>query len=309
MRVVIALGGNALLKRGEPLEAELQRHNVRLAARSIAEIAEQHDVALTHGNGPQVGLLALQAAAYKEVAPYPLDVLGAESAGMIGYILEQELHNRLPERRIATVLTQVLVDHNDPAFANPTKFVGPVYSEQPARLLSAERGWSMARDGEHFRRVVPSPLPQRILEVDSIRLLMEAGVLVISVGGGGIPVVQENGMLRGVEAVIDKDRASALLAAELEADSLLMLTDVPAVYVDWGTPRAKAIRRASPAQLRSFDFVAGSMGPKVEAACQFVERSGRWAAIGAQDHTAAILRGEAGTVIDPQADSIEWFPS
>jgi len=308
MRVVIALGGNALLRRGEALTADNQRRNVRLAAESLAPIALEHALVISHGNGPQVGLLALQGYAYKPEEAYPLDVLDAETEGMIGYLIEQELNNLLPpERRCATLLTQIEVDAADPAFQHPNKPIGPVYGETEARRLAAEKGWQIAADGAHYRRVVASPRPQRILELGVIQLLMEQGIVVICAGGGGIPVVQRaDGSLIGVEAVIDKDFASALLARELGVDALLMLTDVDAVYRDWGTPAARAIRRAAPQALRRLEFAPGSMGPKVQAACEFVEQTGAKAAIGRLDEAEAILRGEAGTVITRDVADIEW---
>jgi len=297
-RVIIALGGNALLQPGEPLEADVQRRNVRVAAHAIAGVARAHQVVITHGNGPQVGLLALQSESYREVHPYPLDILGAESEGMIGYMIEQELVNELPGRDVLTLLTQVIVDVTDPAFHLPSKPVGPVYSEEQAQRLAAERGWTVTRAGNGFRRVVPSPEPTRIIELPTIRLLVEAGALVICAGGGSIPVaIDEAGAIRGVEAVIDKDLSAALLATHLQADVLLMLTDVSAVCTDWGTPQARPVRRATPSQLRRYRFEPGSMGPKVEAACRFVEATGGTAAIGALGDAAAILDGEAGTVV------------
>jgi carbamate kinase len=299
MRVVVALGGNALLHRGEPADADTQRHHVTVAARAVAGLAGNHQVVLTHGNGPQIGLLALQSEAYPKVRPYPLDVLGAESEGMIGYLLDQALQNELPDRQLATLLTQVVVDPHDPAFAGPTKPVGPVYSEAEARRLAVERGWTVAADGRWWRRVVASPEPLDIRELPAIRLLVEAGVLVVCAGGGGIPVVVEAGRVHGVEAVIDKDLAAALLARRLAAQFLLLLTDVPAVELDWGTPRARPLGMATPAELRAYRFAAGSMGPKIEAACRFVEATGGRAAIGALADAAAILRGQAGTTIAP----------
>jgi carbamate kinase len=297
MKLVVALGGNALLRRGEPPTAEIQRAHAREAMTAVAELAREHDVVLTHGNGPQVGLLALQAAAYADVAPYPLDVLGAETEGMIGYVLEQELENLLPGRTVATILTQVVVDPDDPGFAHPTKPIGPVYTAEVAQRLAAERGWSIAPDNEHFRRVVASPQPLQIVELSAIKLLVEAGALVVCTGGGGIPVTDGDGTLRGVEAVIDKDLAAELLARSLGADTLLMLTDVDAVVAGWGTPDAHPIRRATPAELRAMEFASGSMGPKVEAACRFVEATGGTAAIGALEDAARILAGEAGTIV------------
>jgi carbamate kinase len=299
-RLVVALGGNALLRRGEPLSAEIQRRHAAQAMALVAELAADHDVVLTHGNGPQVGLLALQALAYADVPPYPLDVLGAESEGMIGYVLEQELQNRLPDRAAVTVLTQVVVDRDDPAFQRPTKPIGPVYTEEQARRLARELGWTVAADGGHFRRVVASPQPLRIVEISAIRMLVDSGAIVVCTGGGGIPVTMNGaGTLRGVEAVIDKDLAAELLARSLAADVLLMLTDVPAVMRDWGTPRAEPIDRATPAELQAISFADGSMGPKVEAACRFVEATGGIAAIGALEDAMRIVAGEAGTTVGP----------
>ncbi|HEU0335408.1 MAG TPA: carbamate kinase [Gaiellaceae bacterium] len=298
-RVVAALGGNALLRRGEPLEAARQRANVRRAVEALTGLATGAELVLTHGNGPQVGLLALQAAAYEAVTPYPLDVLGAESEGMIGYLLEQELENALPGRRVATLLTQVVVAPDDAAFGRPTKPIGPVYAETDARRLAAERGWTVARDGPAWRRVVSSPEPRAIVELETIRLLVEHGVLVVCTGGGGIPVVREHGLLRGVEAVIDKDLAAAVLARELGADLLLLLTDVPAVERGFGTRDALPIARATPAELRRERFAEGSMAPKVEAACRFVEATGGRAGIGALADAGRIARGDAGTLVVP----------
>jgi carbamate kinase len=298
MRVVAALGGNALLRRGEPAEAGAQRVNVAAAAGPLAELAREHELIVTHGNGPQVGLLALQAEAYPAVRPYPLDLLGAESEGMVGYLLDQELGNRLPERRIATLLTQVVVDRDDPAFARPSKPIGPVYERVEAERLALERGFSVAPDGERWRRVVPSPEPRRIVEIETIRLLVEAGVIVVCAGGGGVPVAADpEGGLSGVEAVIDKDLAAALLASQLEADLLLLLTDVPCVELDWGTPDARLLRAATPELLRALDLAGGSMGPKAEAAARFAEAGGR-AVIANLDAAARALEGSAGTVVE-----------
>ena len=297
-RIVVALGGNALIRRGQGADAATQRANVVRAVRAVAALAHRHEVVITHGNGPQVGLLALQAEAYRDVAPYPLDVLGAESEGMIGYLLEQELMNVLPGRPVATLLTQVSVDLADQAFTHPSKPIGPVYDEQAGNLLAAERGWAVAPDGDGVRRVVASPEPQSILELDSIRLLLEAGVLVVCTGGGGIPVtITADGAVHGVEAVVDKDRAAALLAERLRADVLLLLTDVPQVVAGWGTASPVGLDRATPAQLRDLSFAAGSMGPKVQAAVRFAERTGGLAAIGALEDAEAILAGRAGTRI------------
>jgi carbamate kinase len=302
VRIVIALGGNALLRRGEPLDAAVQLANVRRAARALAPVTRDHEVIVTHGNGPQVGLLALQSEGAPGARPLPLDVLGAETQGMIGYMIEDELRDALDgSRELATVLTQVVVDANDPAFATPTKPVGPVYKEGAARELARARGWTVGPDGAHWRRLVPSPEPRRIVELAAIRLLVEARVIVICAGGGGVPVVREaTGRLRGAEAVIDKDLCAALLASQLEASALLMLTDADAVYEGWGGPDSRPLRRATPSRLRGMTFPRGSMAPKVEAACRFVEGAGaRFAAIGALEDVEGILRGEKGTRIAP----------
>jgi len=309
MRIVVALGGNALLRRGESMTAANQRHNIQVAAAAMAPLASEHELVISHGNGPQVGLLALQGAAFKAAEAYPLDILDAETGGMIGYLIEQELGNLLPaDQACATLLTQIEVAHRDPAFAAPSKPIGPAYSESDARRLAAERGWSIAPDGAQFRRVVPSPRPQAILEMGVIELLVSRGVIVICAGGGGIPVVRlDTGGLVGVEAVIDKDLASAMLARELGADFLLMLTDVEAVMKDWGAPDARAIRRISPQALARVSFAPGSMGPKTQAAREFVERTGGVAGIGKLDDAQAILDGEAGTIIDGNvADTVWW---
>lgn len=299
MRIVVALGGNALLRRGESLDADNQRVNVDVAARALAQIADGNELILTHGNGPQVGLLALQTAAYTGTAPYPLDVLGAESEGMVGYLLEQALGNVLA-RPVATLLTQVLVAPDDPAFEHPTKPIGPVYSREQAEEAAAGRGWSIAPDGGHWRRVVPSPKPLQIVELQAIRLLVEAGVLVICAGGGGIPVVMDrHGDLHGVEAVIDKDRVACLLAVQLDADALVMLTDVDGVYERWGEPDARRIEVAAAGDIRPDDFAAGSMGPKVAAAALFADVTDRPAAIGALSDARALLERRAGTWITP----------
>ena len=305
MKIVVALGGNALLRRGEPLEAEVQRGHVRDAADALAGLAKDHTLVVTHGNGPQVGLLALQAEAYRAVRAMPLDVLGAESEGMIGYLLEQELRGRLPGREIATLLTQVEVDPQDPAFKTPTKPIGPVYTEEEALRLAAERRWSVAPDGPRFRRVVPSPEPRRILEIGAIRTLVDAGVIVVCSGGGGIPVIVDRGFLFGAEAVIDKDRSAALLAELLGADMLVMLTDVDAVVEGFRTPSARAIRETTPSELRRLALDTGSMGPKVEAACRFVDGTGKIAAIGALEKASSIVRFESGTIVraDPPSRS------
>jgi carbamate kinase len=301
MRLVVALGGNALLKRGEPMTAEVQRGNVRAAAPALAAVAQKHQLVLSHGNGPQVGLLALQAAAYEDVEAYPLDVLGAQTEGMIGYVLEQELGNLLPiEVPFATLLTMIEVDPDDPAFTDPTKFVGPVYDQAEADRLAAEKGWVYKQDGDRWRRVVPSPEPKRIFEIRPIQWLLDKDVVVICAGGGGVPTMYEpdhEQVLVGVEAVIDKDFASELLAREVAADLFLMVTDVDGVYTRWGTPDQRKLEKTTPEELRRLDFAAGSMGPKVEAACRFVERTGGRAAIGGLAEIERIVEGTAGTQV------------
>jgi carbamate kinase len=300
MRIVVALGGNALLKRGEPLTIENQCRNVRIAAEALVPLVRAgHQLVITHGNGPQVGLLALQSALTPQT-PSPLDVLDAASEGMIGYLIEQQMMNVLPAGKLtATLLTQIRVDRDDPAFRTPTKPIGPVYTKAEARDLSARRGWSIGADGKGWRRLVPSPRPQQILEMRVIEMLVNQGVLIICAGGGGIPVIElEEGSLIGVEAVIDKDHASALLARQLRADWLLMLTDVDAVYADWGKPGAKPIRNAAPQDFAGIDLPAGSIGPKVEAACDFARDTGARAGIGRLQDAVAILARGAGTVIE-----------
>jgi carbamate kinase len=306
MRIVVALGGNALLRRGEPASAESQRRNLHAATAALAQIAIEHSLVVTHGNGPQVGLLAMQSEAISNVDPLPLDILGAQTQGMIGYMIEDELRDALAgKREVATLLTQVEVDSDDPAFDHPSKPIGPVYDQAAARALATQRNWEVARDGEYWRRVVPSPEPLRILEIHSVRLLLNANVVVICAGGGGVPVVADpTGGWRGVEAVVDKDLSAALLADQLDADALLLLTDVEAVFEDWETDQPKQIRHATPEKLRGMSFAPGSMGPKVEAACRFVEaeredvRDGdRSAYIGALANAELMLNGESGTRI------------
>jgi carbamate kinase len=299
-RVIVALGGNALLRRGQPLNAEVQRKNIAIAARGLAQIMESHEIVVTHGNGPQVGLLALQGEAFDEVANYPLDVLGAQTEGMIGYMLQEALRSEIPGHETVTLLTQVVVDPGDPAFRHPSKPVGPVYTEVRAKALAAERGWPVGPDGDYWRRVVPSPEPGRIVEIEAIRILVNHGATVICAGGGGIPVVEgPDQSLRGVEAVIDKDLSAALLATELEADVLVMLTDVDGVMANSGESGQRRIPSTSPAELRRMKFEPGTMGPKVEAACRFVESTGGLAAIGALPDLAEILDGRAGSLVRP----------
>ncbi|WP_085584730.1 carbamate kinase [Thalassospira mesophila] len=305
MRLVIALGGNALLRRGQKMTVENQRENIRVAAAGIARLASDHEIILTHGNGPQVGLIALQNATYRAVDGYPLDVLDAESEGMIGYLLETELRNNLhKDRDVATLLTEVEVALDDPAFAHPTKPIGPQYSDDEASALQTRYGWSMVEDGGKKRRVVPSPRPKRILQQRSIVTLSASGTIVIAVGGGGIPVtLDENGKWHGVEAVIDKDRASAILARDVDADGLILLTDVNAVMLHYGTADQQPVRHAAPGTLNPADFPAGSMGPKIEAANSFAANQKGFAAIGALDDLEKIIRNEAGTLFRCDPDT------
>lgn len=311
MRVLVALGGNAILRRGEPLTAQNQRRNVRVACQALAPVAVAHELVISHGNGPQVGLLALQAAAYAEVDPYPLDVLGAQTEGMLGYVIEQELGNLLPsERHLATILTMVEVSPHDPAFADPTKFVGPVYTKAEAEALAARKGWSVKPDGPHWRRVVPSPQPLRIFEVEAIRLLVDWGAVVICTGGGGIPTMFAPGgnTLVGAEAVIDKDLASAVLAADLGADLMVLATDADALYEGWGTAGARAIRTVHPEVLAASDFAPGSMGPKVAAAVDFATRCAGTAVIGSLARINDIVSGKSGTrVTATAAPGVEYW--
>ncbi|MBS1891853.1 MAG: carbamate kinase [Actinobacteria bacterium] len=312
MRVVLALGGNALLQRGEALSAENQRANARAACRALAPVASGNELVVSHGNGPQVGLLALQNSAYSAVDPYPLDMLGAQTEGMLGYVLQQELENELPaDRRIVAVLTPIEVDADDPAFGEPTKPIGPIYTGAEAAELETAKGWAFRPDGESMRRVVPSPLPRRIFGVEPVRWMLEHDCVVICAGGGGIPVISTEeptpaGRRRvGVEAVIDKDAASALLAKALGADLLALVTDVDAVYSGWGTADQRAIRRARPDDLADEEFAAGSMGPKVKAACRFVEVTGKTAVIGSMGDAAGLVAGTAGTVIAADVAALE----
>ncbi|KPF47009.1 carbamate kinase [beta proteobacterium AAP121] len=303
MKLVVALGGNALLRRDQPPTAENQLENIRRAAAQLARVASSHDLVLTHGNGPQVGLLALQAAAYVQVEAYPLDVLGAQTDGMIGYLLEQELANLLPATRtVTTLITRVEVDPQDPAFRHPSKPIGPLYAKAESERIAAAKGWVMAADGEAFRRVVASPQPLRVLGLQAIRWLLEHGALVIAAGGGGIPVARNSAAsdlqgLHGVAAVIDKDLCSSLLARELQADLLVIATDVAAVFLDWGQPTQRAIGKVTPQALAGVDFAAGSMGPKVEAARAFVRATGHRAVIGSLEQIEDLIAGTAGTQV------------
>jgi len=309
MRIVIALGGNALLRRGEPLTFENQRQNIKIACEQIAKIWPNNELVIAHGNGPQVGLLALQGAAYTEVPTYPLDVLGAESVGMIGYMIQQELGNLVPfDVPLATILSQVEVDKNDPAFKNPTKPIGPVYSKEEAERLAKEKNWSIAQDGDKYRRVVPSPLPKRIFEIRPVKWLLERGSIVICAGGGGIPTYyDEQHNLHGVEAVIDKDLCSALLAENLDADLFIIATDVSAAFIDWGKDTQKAIASAHPDAIKEIGFASGSMGPKVQAAINFSRYSGKDAVIGSLSDIVDIVKGKAGTRISTNVTGINYY--
>ena len=286
MRIVVALGGNALLRRGDKPDADIQIANVQLAAAQLAKLANEHELIITHGNGPQVGVLALESANDERLSrAYPLDTLGAETQGMIGYWLLQAMQNALPGRQVATMVCQTLVLSGDPAFANPTKFVGEVYDEETAKRIARERGWVVKADGEHSRL---------------IRNLVNSGAVVICAGGGGVPVIRnEKGQLQGAEAVIDKDLTAAVLAEDLEADALIILTDVDGVYEGYGTAHARMVKRATPMRLREMGLPAGSMGPKVEAACRFVELTGDMAAIGRLEDALDIIAGHSGTIVTP----------
>jgi len=298
--LVVALGGNALLRRGQPSDDATQRANIKTAAHAIAELAEGHRLVVTHGNGPQVGLLALQADAYDPDHPARLDLLDAETEGAIGYLLDQELSNQLPDREVAALLTRTLVDPADPGFGHPTKPIGPAYTHDDAQRLAEQHGWTIAPDGDAYRRVVASPEPQAIAELHTIERLLDDGVIVIAAGGGGVPVaLDDTGDLTGVDAVVDKDLTAALLAQRLGADRLVLLTDVVAVQLDYGTPRARAIRSAGADTLRDYRFAAGSMAPKVEAAARFANSTARPAHIGALEEAPAVAAGRSGTEIRP----------
>ncbi|WP_260261092.1 carbamate kinase [Vibrio intestinalis] len=309
MRIVLALGGNALLARGQALTAENQRENIQKAAASIAAIAKEHEIVIVHGNGPQVGLLMEQNAAYQEVSPqttpYPMDVLGSETCGMVGYMLQQELRNEDQTLDIATLVTQTLVDESDPAFANPTKFVGPVYTEARAKEMMAASDKVFKADGEYYRRVVPSPKPNDIVELKQIETLLSAGNIVIACGGGGVPVANRDGKGVGVECVIDKDLTAELLAEKINADLFVILTD-GSIYRNYGKPDQAEMKVATPKGLSEFNFPAGSMGPKVEAVCRFVEAKGSHAAIGSLFELDRVITNEAGTLIK-QGEGIEYY--
>ena len=300
MRVVAALGGNALLIRGEKPDADIQQHHVQRAVRALAPLGVAHDLVITHGNGPQVGMLALESARDPALTqPFPFDVLGAQTQGMIGYWLAQAFSRELPDRKVACLICQTVVDPDDPAFTDPAKFVGPVYSESEARRAAADGGWTMRRDGSSWRRVVPSPEPRELVELPLIQLLHDAGAVVVCAGGGGIPVTRDADGLRGIEAVVDKDLTAALLAVALRADALLLLTDVEAVMTGFGTPEARPVSRVTTTELRTLQLPAGSMAPKAEAARRFVAATGGFAAIGCLDRASDLLSGTAGTTVVP----------
>lgn len=308
MRLAIALGGNALLRRSEPMTAENQRANIALACKAIARVGKKHDVILSHGNGPQVGLLALQAEAYSEkVTPYPFDILGAESQGMIGYMFVQALRNEMPNREIVAVITQVAVNKNDPAINDPSKFIGPVYTKDEAEQISRQKGWVIKPDGHYYRRVVPSPRPELIVEIASIRTLVNNGAVVVAGGGGGVPVIINGDREQGFEAVIDKDLCCSLLARELNADILILATDVKCVFVNFGMPDAKAIKAANPKALYELKFAAGSMAPKIQATCEFALITGKKAIIGALDDIEHMVEGTAGTTISNEIKGIIYY--
>jgi carbamate kinase len=304
MRIVLALGGNALLRKGQKLTAENQRENVRSAVTKIVPLIDAgHDIVITHGSGPQIGLLALQGYAYKADQLYPLDVLDAQVEGMIGYVIGQELFNaRTDNTQIATLLTQIEVDGNDPAFQDPTKPIGPFFKKEEAERLAKQNNWTIIKDKGEYRRVVPSPLPKKLVEAEIIKMLVDRGVVVICAGGGGIPVVrQPDGDLVGIEGVIDKDYASALLSADLDADMLMLLTDVDGVYENWGKPGQRMLQNVRPDAIDMAAFAAGSMRPKIGAACQFAAKKGKISVIGSIDQIDLIMRGDSGTRFESPA--------
>ncbi|KAI3435537.1 hypothetical protein D9Q98_001602 [Chlorella vulgaris] len=294
--VVVAFGGNALLKRGEPLTMEAQQRNARSAAVAVKQLVDAgYRVCVTHGNGPQVGLLAEQDPAAR------LDVLDAETEGQLGFVLELELQNVMQDRQVAVLLTQVVVDLADEAFQSPRKQVGPHYSQQEAQRLADAKGWTVAPDGDSYRRVVASPLPLDIVEAGPINTLLQAGVIIVCCGGGGIPVSVDSasGQKRGVEAVVDKDEASALLGIKLRAEWLLMLTDATAIFdpAAWPAEQRPVPSPARCSQLKGMGFASGSMAPKVAAACRFVAATGARAGVGSIQDALGIISGQAGTVI------------
>lgn len=314
MRIVVALGGNALLKRGEPMTAQNQSANIRLAAEQLAKVKPKNELIISHGNGPQVGLLALQHAAYyaqdNKIEPYPLDVLVSQTVGMIGYMLQQELTNLLTETPTQTLVTQVIVDEHDPAFSKPSKPIGQVYTQAEAEKLAAEKGWTVMPDGQYYRRAVPSPKPQDVTGINAVKALLAQDHIVICGGGGGVPCVKNaQGQLTGVEAVVDKDLATAVIANQLDADLFIIATDVNATCVNFQKEGERKIAKANPAALEalSAEFAAGSMGPKVQAVINFVKATGKDAAIGSLADIEDIVAGKAGTRVSLSVDEVVFY--
>lgn len=314
MRIVVALGGNALLKRGEPMTAQNQSANIRLAAEQLAKVKPKNELIISHGNGPQVGLLALQHAAYyaqdNKIEPYPLDVLVSQTVGMIGYMLQQELTNLLPATPTQTLVTQVIVDEHDPAFSKPSKPIGQVYTQAEAEKLAAEKGWTVMPDGQYYRRAVPSPKPQDVTGINAVKALLAQDHIVICGGGGGVPCVKNaQGQLTGVEAVVDKDLATAVIANQLDADLFIIATDVNAACVNFQKEGERKIAKANPAALEalSAEFAAGSMGPKVQAVINFVKATGKDAAIGSLADIEDIVAGKAGTRVSLSVDEMVFY--
>lgn len=295
--IVVAVGGNALLQRGEVMSCENQKKSIAQTAGSLAELSKDYRLVVVHGNGPQVGLLSLQNNAYKDCPPYPFDVLGAETQGMIGYLIQQGLNAAIKDRFTTTILTRIVIDENDPAIADPTKFIGPIYTEEQAKQLAEANQWIVKPDGVHWRRVVPSPSPKEVLEIKAIKDLLEKEHLIICGGGGGAPVVEKDGAYVGFEAVIDKDMTAALIAEEIGAQHLLILTDGSHVCLDWGTPKEEKLENVSVEQMKKYTFPAGSMGPKVDACCQFVEKTKQHGHIGDLSSALEIIKGKTGTHI------------
>lgn len=314
MRIVVALGGNALLKRGEPMTAQNQSANIRLAAEQLAKVKPKNELIISHGNGPQVGLLALQHAAYyaqdSKIEPYPLDVLVSQTVGMIGYMLQQELTNLLPATPTQTLVTQVIVDEHDPAFSKPSKPIGQVYTQAEAEKLAAEKGWTVMPDGQYYRRAVPSPKPQDVTGINAVKALLAQDHIVICGGGGGVPCVKNaHGQLTGVEAVVDKDLATAVIANQLDADLFIIATDVNAACINFQKEGERKIAKANPAALEalSAEFAAGSMGPKVQAVINFVKATGKDAAIGSLADIEDIVAGKAGTRVSLSANEVVFY--
>ncbi len=295
--IVVAVGGNALLQRGEVMSCENQQKSIEVTSKALAELSKDFRLVIVHGNGPQVGLLSLQNDAYKDCPPYPFDVLGAETQGMIGYLIQQGLNAAIDDKFTTTILTRMVVDKNDPAIANPTKFIGPVYNEEEAKQLAAQNGWTVKPDGQYWRRVVPSPEPKEVLEIKAIKDLLEKDHLIICGGGGGAPVVEKDGAYEGFEAVIDKDMTAALIAEEIGAEHLLILTDGTHVCLNWGKPDEEKLHNVSTEEMKSYQFPAGSMGPKVDACCRFVQNTGKHGHIGDLHHAVDIIKGDSGTHI------------